>query len=197
MFAIPDVRREINVIKMKRKIYFLGILLLSGSTLLGQMKPAFPDMEVSNLENEKIYLPQDTKGKFTLLGLAYSKKSEDELITWFDPIYQNFIHKSSKPGLFDADYDVNIYFIAMFSGVNAAALGSVKKKMKANSDPELEPHLLFYKGQIKSFKQELKLDRKDTPYFFVLDESGDIVYSTSGAFSRSKLDQIEELLDDW
>jgi len=154
-------------------------------------------MEVSNLKNEKIFIPQDTKGKYTLLGLAYSKKSEDELITWFDPIYQTFIHKSSKPALFDADYDVNIYFIAMFSGVNAAAVGSVKKKMRANSDPELEPHLLFYKGQIKTFKQGLKLDRKDTPYFFVLDEGGDIVYSTSGAFSQSKLDDIEELLEDW
>jgi hypothetical protein len=197
MFAIPDVRRTINVSNMKRYIIFLGVMALSSSTLLGQMKASFPNMEVSNLKNEKIYIPQDTKGKFTLLGLAYSKKSEDELITWFNPVYQTFIQKSSKPSLFDADYDVNTYFIAMFSGVNAAALGSVKKKMRSKSDPELEPHLLFYKGEIKSFKQNLRLDRKDTPYFFVLDESGAIVYSTSGAFSQDKMDAIEELLDDW
>jgi len=182
---------------MKRYIFFTGAIMLSISTVFGQMKAAFPNMEVSNLKDERIFIPQDTKGKFTLLGLAYSKKSEDELVTWFNPVYQTFIHKSSKPSLFGGDYDVNTYFIAMFSGVNAAALGSVKKKMRANSDPELEPHLLFYKGEIKSFKQNLKLDRKDTPYFFVLDEDGNIVHSTSGAFTQAKMDAIEEFLDDW
>ncbi len=177
--------------------FLLAFFLLTASPLAAQMKSAFPAMEMTNLSDETIRIPQDTKGKFTLLGLAYSKKSEDELITWFNPIYQTFIHKSSKPSLFSSDYDVNIYFIAMFSGVNAAAMGSVKKKMKQNSDPELEPHLLFYKGESKSIKKTLKLDRKDTPYFFVLDESGAIVHTTSGAFSRDKLDKIEEFLEDW
>ncbi len=174
-----------------------AMLLLNGNSLFGQMIAAFPQMELTNLSDEIINIPKDTKGKFTLIGMAYSKKSEDELVTWFNPVYQTFIQKSSKPSLVGSDYDVNIYFIAMFSGVNKAAVGSVKKKMRANADPELEPHLLFYKGEIKSFKQSLKLDRKDTPYFFVLDESGAIVYNTSGAFSQSKMDEIEEFLEDW
>ena len=183
---------------MKTLRYFLAAtFLMTASLSWGQMKSSFPQMELTNLQDETVYIPNDTRGKYTLIGLAYSKKSEDDLITWFNPVYQTFIHKSSKPSLFDADYDVNIYFVAMFSGVNKAALGSVKKKMRANSDPELEPHLLFYKGEIKSFKQELKLDRKDTPYFFVLDEEGNVVHSTQGAYSRDKMDAIEEFLDEW
>ena len=98
---------------------------------------------------------------------------------------------------FGSDYDVNVFFIAMFAGVNKAAAGPVKKKMRKHSDPVLEPHLLFYKGEIKSFKQSLKLDRKDTPYFFVLDENGSIVHTTSGAYSQDKMDAVEELLEDW
>lgn len=183
---------------MKTVVNFLIVAcLLVSSALYGQTKAAFPQMELTNLDDETIYIPKDTRGKYTLIGMAYSKKSEDELITWFNPVYQTFIHKSSKPSLFDADYDVNIFFIAMFTGFNKAAVGSVKKKMRENADPELEPHLLFYKGEIKSFKQALKLDRKDTPYFFVLDEGGNVVHTTSGAFSRSKLDSIEEFLDEW
>jgi hypothetical protein len=81
--------------------------------------------------------------------------------------------------------------------VNKAALGTVKNKMRKHSDPELEPHLLFYKGEIKSFKETLKLDRKDTPYFFVLDEKGQIVHTTSGEFSQDKMDAVEELLEEW
>lgn len=183
---------------MKTTIYFLtGLMLLSGGTIFSQMKTPFPQMEVTNLNNEVVNIPRDTNGKYTLIGMAYSKKSEDELITWFNPVYQNFIHESSEPSLFDADYDVNIYFIAMFTGVNKAALGSVKKKMKESADPQLEPHLLFYKGEVKTFKETLKFDRKDTPYFFVLDKSGKIVYSTSGSFERGKMDEIIELLDEW
>lgn len=177
--------------------FIIALTILSASGLYGQMSQSFPKMEVTRLNDEVLNLPQDTKGKFTLIGMSYSKKSEDQLVTWFNPIYQTFIHKSDKPGLFGSDYDVNVFFIAMFGGVNKAAAGAVKKKMRKHSDPVLEPHLLFYKGEIKSFKQSLKLDRKDTPYFFVLDENGQIVHTTSGAYSRDKMDAVEELLEDW
>ena len=183
---------------MNSKTHFLIILImLSGSVLYSQMSQSFPKMEVSRLNDEILSLPQDTKGKYTLIGMSYSKKSEDQLVTWFNPVFQTFIYKPDKPGLFSNDYNVNVFFVAMFTGINKAAAGPVKKKMRKHSDPQLEPHLLFYKGEIKSFKQSLKLDRKDTPYFFVLDENGQIVYTTSGAFSRDKLDDVEELLEDW
>ncbi len=33
----------------------------------------FPDMEAETVEDKKVKLPQDVEGKYTLLGLAYSK----------------------------------------------------------------------------------------------------------------------------
>ena len=182
---------------MKHLTYFLLLFIMSSTVIYGQMSQSFPEMETTLLNDQVLNLPQDTKGKYTLIGMSYSKKSEDDLVTWFNPVYQNFIHKPDKASLFSNDYDVNVFFIAMFSGVNKAALGTVKKKMRKHSHPELEPHLLFYKGEIKSFKQSLNLDRKDTPYFFVLDEKGEIVYTTSGAYSRDKMDDVEELLEEW
>ena len=182
---------------MKKINILIAIVWFCGPVLLGQMSESFPQMEVSKLNDQELSLPQDTKGKYTLIGMSYSKKSEDQLVTWFNPVYHTFIHKSDKPGLFSNDYDVNVYFIAMFTGINKAAAGPVKKKMRKHSDPVLEPHLLFYKGEIKSFKKTLKLDRKDTPYFFVLDDNGKIVYTTSGAYSQDKMDDVEELLEDW
>lgn len=177
--------------------FIITVLMCSSTVLFGQMSQHFPSMEVTKLNDEELTLPNDTRGKYTLIGMSYSKKSEDQLVTWFNPVYQTFIYKPDKPGMFSNDYEVNVFFIAMFSGVNKAAAGPVKKKMRKHSDPELEPHLLFYKGEIKSFKQSLKLDRKDTPYFFVLDENGQIVYTASGAYSQQKMDDVEELLEDW
>jgi hypothetical protein len=60
----------------------LGLLVLtvflsflSNAQVTGKM---FPEMEAETVEDKKVKLPQDTKGKFTLLGLAYSKKSEED-----------------------------------------------------------------------------------------------------------------------
>ena len=56
----------------------------------------FPSMEAETVEDKKVLLPQQTIGKYTLLGLAYSKKSEDELNSWFSPVFGKFIQKIKK-----------------------------------------------------------------------------------------------------
>ena len=154
----------------------------------------FPDMTAETIEDQKVSLPDDSKGKYTLLGLAYSKKSEDDLNTWFEPVYLAFIAENS--GLFSSfSYDVNVFFVPMFTGVKTAAAKGAKKKAAKNIDPRLHPYILFYKGELKTYKEKLDFDKKDVPYFFVLDEDGTIVYATSGAFSDSKMEEIEEVLE--
>lgn len=155
----------------------------------------FPDMIAETVDDKKIELPQNVKGKFTLLGLAYSKKSEDELNSWFQPIFEKFVQKQ-KGGLFeDFAYDVNVYFVPMFTGINAAATGTAKKKAIKNVDPNLLPYILFYKGELKTYKEALDFEKKDIPYFFVLDKEGKIIYATSGKYSKAKMDEVEEVLE--
>lgn len=154
----------------------------------------FPDMVTETADDKKVLLPGDVKGKFTLLGLAFSKKSEDELRTWFQPIFEKFVQKPE--GLMAGmGYDVNVFFVPMFTGINAAAEGTAKRKAMKNLDPQLLPYILFYKGELKTYKEALEFDRKDLPYFFVLDTEGKIVYTTSGAFSNDKLSSIEDVIN--
>lgn len=155
----------------------------------------FPAMDAETAEDKKVKLPDDVKGKYTLLGLAYSKKSEDELNTWFEPVFSKFVQKAS--GLMAGmGYDVNVYFVPMFTGINAAATGTAKKKAIKNLDPQLLPYILFYKGELKTYKEALDFERRDIPYFFVLDPQGKIVYATSGAWSEEKMDKVEESIVD-
>ena len=154
----------------------------------------FPEMATETADDKKVILPADVKGKFTLLGLAYSKKSEDELRTWFQPVFNKFIQKAEGL-LAGMGYDVNVYFVPMFTGVNAAAEGTAKRKAMKNLDPQLLPYILFYKGELKPYKEALDFEKKDIPYFFVLNSEGKIVYATSGAFSDSKLDAIEDVIE--
>jgi flagellar basal body rod protein FlgG len=92
-------------------------------------------------------------------------------------------------------YDVNVYFIPMFTGVKAAATGTAKRKAIKNIDPQLLPYILFYRGELKPYKEALDFEKKDIPYFFVLDETGKIVYATSGKFTTAKLDKVEEAIE--
>ena len=154
----------------------------------------FPAMIAETVEDKKITLPESVKGKFTLIGLAYSKKSEDELNSWFQPVFGKFIQKSK--GLFSGfSYDVNVYFIPMFTGVNAAATGTAKRKAAKNIDPQLLPYVLFYRGELKTYKEALDFEKKDIPYFFVLYPQGKIVYATSGKYSDAKMEAIEENIE--
>ncbi len=183
---------------MKLRLFCTAFACLALSLQVSaQVGKTFPALKAETVESKVVNLPKDTQDKYTLLGLAYSKKSEKDLLTWFNPIYQKFVHKPKKPGLFSAfAYDVNVFFVPMFTGVNAAATGTAKKKAMKNIDPRLLPHILFYKGAIKPYKEKLGLQKKDVPYFYVVDKSGKIVYSTTGAYSESKMDKIEEAVDD-
>ncbi len=180
---------------MKKTLVSCFLLLLSGFSMAQVVGKTFPAMEAETVEDKKVKLPGDIKGKYTLLGLAYSKKAEDELNSWFSPVFEKFVRKNTG-SLFDGmGYDVNVYFIPMFTGVNAAATGTAKKKALKNVDPQVLPNILFYKGELKQYKEALDFEKKDTPYFFVLDADGKIVYATSGKFSTKKLDEVENVIE--
>lgn len=176
---------------------FLIVLCLSFTVTVVNAQvvgSSFPEMEAETVEDAKVMLPADVAGKYTLVGLAYSKKSEDELNSWFQPVFEKFIQKTG--GIMAGfGYDVNVYFVPMFTGVNAAATGTAKRKALKNIDPQLLPYILFYRGDLKVYKEALDFEKKDIPYFFVLDPEGKIVFATSGKYTGDKMDSIEEVIE--
>jgi hypothetical protein len=179
---------------MKLKNLLLIAFLASSLMTKAQVGKLFPAMTAETVEDKAVNLPKDVAGKYTLIGMAYSKKSEDELNSWFQPVFQKFIQKST--GLLAGfTYDVNVYFVPMFTGVNAAATNTAKKKAAKNIDPQLLPYILFYKGDLKPYKEALDFEKKDIPYFFVLDPQGKIVYATSGKYTEQKMDAVEEKIE--
>ncbi len=158
----------------------------------------FPDMETITLQEQTVNLPLETSNKFTLLGLAFSNKSEDDLLTWLVPVYDKFIGDKSGTltNLFaEMTYDVNVFFVPMFTGINTPATRPAMKKALDKVDPRLHPYILFYKGKLKPYKDALSFDKRDIPYLYVLDNKGKIIYVTSGAYSGAKMDEIERALE--
>lgn len=184
---------------MMKRLLILCLLLITTafSELFAQKGEMFPYLEGTTLTDKELKLPEDTKGKFTLVGMAYSKKSEDDLKTWFNPVYNTFIHKPTSSLFGDVGYDVHVFFIPMFTGVKQAAASTAEKQMKKKTDPTLLPHILFYKGDLKTYKESLDFEKKDVPYFFVLDKEGKIVYATTGPYTAKKMEEVEDLMEEW
>ena len=187
---------------MKKTIFLIFVVVFTTSafkkdgSIIGQL---FPAMECENYNGEKINLPVATKDKYTVLGMAFSNDAEADLKTWITPVYNKFVvkHDDKTAGAFDVsyDYDINLFFIPMFTGLNQLTSKHSKEKIRSNTNKELYPYLLFYEGD-KTYKKELDFEKKDIPYFFVLDKTGKIVYATSGKYDGKKLDKIVDILEE-
>jgi hypothetical protein len=172
------------------KKYILLIVITFKISFAGAQ--SIPEFSGNTADNKPVQLPEQLKGKFSLLGFASSMKAQTDLETWLDPVYQKFI---AKTGLMDDLYDINVFFIPIFTGTNITFAASMKKKAKEYVQEDLKEHLLFCTEKGKEIIEKLNMSEKDVPYFFLLNKEGKIVYRTSGAFSDSKFDTIDDLIE--
>lgn len=170
----------------------LIILLLAATPSFAQEDKAFPAMEAESLTHNMVSIPKDIEGKYSLICLAYSKRSEEDLGQWFSPIYNNFIRQSSD--LFRINYDINTYFIPMFTGAKRPAYKKTMKKVQESVDPLIQPHVLFFEGTMAEYKKKLELDEADIPYFFILNPEGKIIHTARGKYTDKKMQEIVNAL---
>ncbi len=170
-----------------------GLFLAFGAVdSRAQVGITYPSLSGETLDGKAITMPDNAKGKFTIVGMAHSTDAEQDLKTWMDPIYQKYI---AKTGLLDAAEDVNVYFIPMFSGSSLPFYDKAKNKMKSTTQEDLQSHVIFYKGEISSYKEKLLIEKKDTPYIFVLDKNGKVVFATNGEWTEAKMDAMDEKIE--
>lgn len=177
---------------MQRIIFILFFVLIPfySEAQKGKM---FPELRGVTIDNKSITIPEDTKGKYTLVGIAFSQKSQEILETWADPVYHQFIEPS---GLTMMVYDVNLYLTLMFTGVKHAVSEKAIEKIKEGTDADLDKHVLIYEGKMGKYDNILKMKDKKTAYFFVLDKEGNIAYATSGPYSERKMDEIGDIIEE-
>jgi hypothetical protein len=167
-------------------------LIFSVVQVRAQLNQLFPEMLAETVTNKMVSLPSAAIGKYTLIGMAYSEKAEADLRTWYQPIYSKFIAKS---GLMDQGYDVNIYFIPMFTGGKKALKNTAINEFNKSDNKELSQYVLFYSGELEKYKDALSLEEKDKPYFFLLDKNGSVVFTEKGRYSDEKIEEMEDVIN--
>jgi hypothetical protein len=168
--------------------FFLPLLFLPH---FANAQTAFPALSGETVEGRTVTLPLANAKAYTIVGMAYGKAAGPLLEEWFEPAYLRFV---AKHGLFAGAYDVDVFFVPLFVGVNKAAYEPSMRKFRKSAAPGVVEHVLFATAELEVLQAGLGMKNKDVPYFFVLDAQGNIVHRAEGAFAEAKLEAIEEIL---
>ncbi|MAC94404.1 MAG: hypothetical protein CMC96_02765 [Flavobacteriales bacterium] len=175
------------------KITLISLLTLFTTTLFAQEGELFPSIEVVDLNENKSTIPEDTKGKFTLVGIAFSEDAQNDLYSWSQPVFSEFMDDNNLSSLV---YDPYVKLILMFGGANQLVYKKAKEQITQGTDETLKDNVVMYKGSIKDYRKILKLKNRKTPYFFVLDKEGKIIYTTEGRYSRQQIKEVGNLIEE-
>lgn len=161
------------------------------AVLPSRAQHAFPRIEGEFADGRVEHLPQEGTKGYTIIAMAFGQKAQPDLEEWFEPAYLRFVEKH---GLFAGAYDVVVYFVPVFTGLNKAAYEPSMKRFRKSAAPGIADRVLFVKADFDRFKDDLGLNGRDIPYFFVLDSQGRVIHREEGPFTESKLEAIEEVL---
>ena len=169
---------------------FCVILLAFSASSYTQI--TIPEFTGSNLNNQKLNFPSDLNEKKTLMGFAFSKKSQDDIQSWAQPVYDEFIDKESLASLV---YDVNVYLVIVLSKSGNTFKEKVIRELKENILKEFYPNIIICDADRKDIREELNITEKDVPTLFALDKNGKIKKKESGAYTMKKLERLSDHLE--
>ncbi len=174
---------------------FLIAILLTFSSLLtsGQTGNTFPNIDVLDLNDKALNIPEDLTGKYSLIGVAFSEDAQNDLYTWSQPIFSEFMDDNNLSSLV---YDPHVHLILMFTGTNQLAYNKAKQQIIGGTDESLTDNIVLYKGAMESYRKTLKMKDRKKPYFFVLDKEGKIIYVTSGRYTMKTLKEVGNLIEE-
>ena len=175
--------------KIKIPLFCIIITCLSSSFYA---QNSIPEFTGTNLDKEKITFPSDLIGKKTLLGFAFSKQSQDDIQSWAQPVYDEFIDKESLASLV---YDVNVYLVIVLSKSGNAFREKVEKELRENILKEFYPNIIICDAERKDIREKLNIVEKDVPTLYALDKNAGIKQKESGAFSMKKLERLSAHLE--
>ncbi|SRR5690554_849217 len=176
-----------------KKIVLSIVFICANLFAFGQVGENFPEVTVTDLNDKEEVIPKDTKGKFTLIGVAFSEDAQRDLYSWSEPVYNEFMNENNFASLV---YDPHVKLILMFGGGNQLVYNKAKEQILEGTDESLRNNVVLYKGEVKTYRKSLKMKDRKIPYFFVLDKKGKIIYAASGKYNKKTLEEVGNLIED-
>ena len=170
-------------------VFFAGFMLAS----LDSYAQVFPDILSESLDEKQHQIPQEFKGKYTVLGLMFNQDGVDDLESWLGPFYSQFIDST---GLGSLVYDVNTGLMVCLSNTQSSLKNRVKEEISKNTDYDFYSYVHVCVADFKELQNQLKLKgSKKELYIVVLNEAGEMIHYEKGAHTSAKFDRISQLVE--
>ena len=93
-------------------------------------------------------------------------------------------------------YAPHVHLILMFTGANQVVYNKAKKQISDGSEESLKDNIVLFKGKMEDYRKDLNMKDRKSPYFFVLDKDGVVIYETKGRYSMKVLEEVAELIEE-
>ena len=184
------------------KIWTIGLLLTAAIILIITLiriapgksrlqiqrdQPHFPIVSGNNLNREGFEFPRDFAGNYNLVIIPFQQKQQLIVNTWI-PFAQEV--EGSIPGF--VYYELpTIYELPTLSRT------FINEGMRAGIPDELSRQrtiTLYLDKQI--FKDDLQITSEDEIYLFLVDRTGEILWSEKGAYTQEKASSLIAFLEE-
>ena len=139
----------------------------------------FPKVTAETLEGTKETVPDDARGKVTLVTVAFLREIQSQLDSWLNPFYEKF-------GTRD---DIMFYEVPMISSGYKFMKFIIDGGMRGGLPKFKHKHVVTMYGDVEKYKKELDLDPR-YGYAFLLDKEGIIRWQGQGNATKETLDQL-------
>lgn len=177
-----------------KKLLILLALAVATQLTHAQIGKVFPTLSCETLNDKKLVIPADTKGKRTVVCLAMSPKAEKTLRAWNNPLYNSLIGNGMGGLMGGRMYDANLCFVGMLKGVAKLGLNEAKKQSREKVEKKQHDIFMVSDDDVRALMKALNITDASEPHFFVLDADGKVLYHTYGEYQDKKLDAITEQL---
>jgi len=144
----------------------------------------FPQVSAKTLEDKPAVIPDDARGKVTLVTVAFLRESQSQLDSWLTPFYEKF---GNRDGFM-------FYEVPMISGGYKFMRFVIDGGMRAGLPDFKHKHVVTMYGDVESYTKTLQLDPQKG-HAFLLDKEGVIRWQGQGFATPESLKEMFALAE--
>lgn len=147
----------------------------------------FPEVLGTNLEGDDVMLPDELKGEYNLVVIAFERKQQEDINTWID----------ATKGFYDLYEDFEFYELPVIKAMNFFMRFNINNGMRygiPDKDQRLRTVTMYINKE--SFKAALNIPNEDSIQALLLDASGKILWREAGIASEDKIESLKILLNE-
>lgn len=145
-----------------------------------------PAVSGSNLERQKLRLPEDLEGELNLVLIAFQQWQQRQVDTWL-PLARGL--EATHPAL-------RYYELPTIQRLNALARTFINEGMRAGiPDPVARERTITLYVDKRAFREALGLRSEANIYALLLDRQGRVLWQAEGAWTAEKGESLAEAIE--